>query len=819
MSPLWWTYFSLLHFDLLYAMASGSSSGEGAASANPRSEKELSCDVKLTECPICLLEFSSDVKQKNAPKLFHCGHTVCGSCLSQLPLSQVNETRTALICPICRQPSLVNDASEMKVNFTLVELLAALAVTTSPLQAFLCSDCNTAEAALFCQNCESPFCTPCFGEAHPSTSKALQRHKAQNIADWKKAQLATCLDHHEPMKLYCLQDSTLLCTICQVSGSHRNHDVRFVGDVAGDARVALQRADGLLSEKIVGLRNATQRVQQTVTAVEASSEAAISKLRTRFNELVRTVRTREQELFLSIVKLKDQKTTALVKQQDDLANNIARLEVVVDEIRRAGRESDVGVLQAGAEAKGMTALKNAEGCPCDPVMGAAIPISLSGDGAIEKSITGYGNVGELLETPRLSVNYVTNTSVELSWTPLPGAAIYELQMCCACKVDASTQPTAGARYLSRKDKRGGTKCVEQRTEAAPLLMAPVEYAVAPSVEVDNSAFSSVYSGSNLEVKLIRTLKPGFIYMARVRGIAAFAVVGSWSAILSFETDGSPENIFDGLADNIDWPAGSTPLCIGGRADGARAMLSEYQVCSSEYTLKGSAGKGKIGYVEARVRSAISKSTDRPFYGFSQPQASATPQVRMGFICKPIPPDFYSQYSQNAQWLPHGQSLGYEHLCDSEHQSILAQSQQYPQFPQRQTQQINTNVHETISWSPAHHSLTICLPPHYSPTQYKAPAINDGQLMGLMIDCRGPNYPVIRFFIDKQEVGSPQYLNLDTSKKLSLYSFFAASPNYELQLTDSPRLLDLKFENASDHWQLRAPLGTPPREKQKPIRMS
>ena len=97
--------------------------------------------------------------------------------------SQQSDNSKALLCPICRQPSLVMHASEMKVNFTLVELLEALAAAAPSSQATLCGDCNDIQAALFCENCDSPFCTPCFGSAHPSTSKAQQRHRTQSVAD------------------------------------------------------------------------------------------------------------------------------------------------------------------------------------------------------------------------------------------------------------------------------------------------------------------------------------------------------------------------------------------------------------------------------------------------------------------------------------------------------------------------------------------------------------------------------------------------------------------------------------------------------------
>ena len=133
-----------------------------------------------------------------------------------------------------------------------------------------------------------------------------------------------------------------------------------------------------------------------MTAVGASAEEAVLKLKTRFNELVNTVRAREQQLLQSVVKIKDEKTAALAKQQDDLAHAIARMDVAVGEIRVASKESDVGVLRADADAKGMTVLQQTKLYPDAPVVQVAIPVIFSGDEAVEKNITSYGNVGEPL---------------------------------------------------------------------------------------------------------------------------------------------------------------------------------------------------------------------------------------------------------------------------------------------------------------------------------------------------------------------------------------------------------------------------------------
>ena len=73
------------------------------------------------ECLVCEEVFS--LEGDNVPRLLHCGHTLCHSCLSRLPL-----TGSDLLCPFDRlaTPVGASGVSGLKKNFALIELLERL---------------------------------------------------------------------------------------------------------------------------------------------------------------------------------------------------------------------------------------------------------------------------------------------------------------------------------------------------------------------------------------------------------------------------------------------------------------------------------------------------------------------------------------------------------------------------------------------------------------------------------------------------------------------------------------------------------------------
>lgn len=71
---------------------------------------------KVTECEICFERYNTKDK---IPKILHCGHTFCKSCLVKSKLNSDNK----LICPVCRKSEIFSDIDDLSTNRVIFDLL------------------------------------------------------------------------------------------------------------------------------------------------------------------------------------------------------------------------------------------------------------------------------------------------------------------------------------------------------------------------------------------------------------------------------------------------------------------------------------------------------------------------------------------------------------------------------------------------------------------------------------------------------------------------------------------------------------------------
>ena len=113
-------------------------------------------------CGTCLCMYDG---QEHSPKLLHCSHTVCRSCLQRIVEAQPRENGT-FRCPICRETitlprgGVVCFPPSFIVN-QLLDLMQRQRRDVIP----KCS-MHTNQELLFCETCDSVFCTQCTGGQH-----------------------------------------------------------------------------------------------------------------------------------------------------------------------------------------------------------------------------------------------------------------------------------------------------------------------------------------------------------------------------------------------------------------------------------------------------------------------------------------------------------------------------------------------------------------------------------------------------------------------------------------------------------------------------
>lgn len=113
-------------------------------------------------CGTCLCVYDNT---EHTPKLLPCSHTVCRSCLDRIVESQIHDTGY-FRCPICREHIGIprSGVASFPPSFLVNQLLDLMSRQRRDVIP-KCSTHNNQEL-LFCETCDSVFCTQCAGGEH-----------------------------------------------------------------------------------------------------------------------------------------------------------------------------------------------------------------------------------------------------------------------------------------------------------------------------------------------------------------------------------------------------------------------------------------------------------------------------------------------------------------------------------------------------------------------------------------------------------------------------------------------------------------------------
>lgn len=113
-------------------------------------------------CGTCLCVYDG---AEHTPKLLPCSHTVCLHCLTRIAASQTRDTGT-FRCPICRE--LINiprgGVAALPPSFLVNQLLDLMSRQRREVVPKCATHLN--QELLFCETCDSVFCTLCAGGSH-----------------------------------------------------------------------------------------------------------------------------------------------------------------------------------------------------------------------------------------------------------------------------------------------------------------------------------------------------------------------------------------------------------------------------------------------------------------------------------------------------------------------------------------------------------------------------------------------------------------------------------------------------------------------------
>ncbi|XP_072496339.1 E3 ubiquitin-protein ligase TRIM50 [Notamacropus eugenii] len=162
------------------------------------------------------------------PLMLQCGHSYCKDCLNSL----AHHLGSQLFCPVCRQ--VVPDVSSSPPNVSLAQVIEALHLP---------------------------------GER----------------------ELSVCTHHQNPLSLFCERDRELICGLCGLLGSHRQHQVTPVSTVYSRLKEELSGLISDLKQQKENLEEQITRLVNNRTRIANESDVFSWVIRREFQELHRLV--------------------------------------------------------------------------------------------------------------------------------------------------------------------------------------------------------------------------------------------------------------------------------------------------------------------------------------------------------------------------------------------------------------------------------------------------------------------------------------------------------------------------------------------------
>ncbi|XP_067425842.1 zinc finger protein RFP-like [Emydura macquarii macquarii] len=223
-----------------------------------------------TTCPICLEYFRE-------PVALECGHNFCRACITQC----WEESDTGVSCPQCKETVQHRNLRPNRQLANIVKIAKRLS----------------------------------FQAAKGSGGERM------------------CGEHQEDLKLFCEEDQTLICLVCNLSRTHRTHRVVPIEEAAQEYKERIQAHLNALREereKLLGFKVTGEEKSQEYLKLTQSERQKImfefQQLRKFLEDQERLLLARLETLDKEIVKIQNENVSKLSKEISHLSELISDIE-------------------------------------------------------------------------------------------------------------------------------------------------------------------------------------------------------------------------------------------------------------------------------------------------------------------------------------------------------------------------------------------------------------------------------------------------------------------------------------------------------------
>ena len=269
------------------------------------------------------------------PRLLHCLHTFCKSCLD----SVVKENEEKTTCPTChkvsphpphRLPRHVRLENEAAISRRLAKIESEQS----------CGSCDSKEQAeAYCHQCDAGLCSLCI-KSHKSM-RGLRDHKVEaltSISTSLTSSLVYCTDHSdEVLKYYCTTCSSLICHECYMF-EHKEHKYCRIQEAMKVENADITNSLPSLKKAHSTVSQSKEKVESVMLSITNRKEAIKSHINDIFQSIIAALEKRHQELLKEVDVFALTKSSPLQTQLESLNELVSDIECVMSTCSEASEE-------------------------------------------------------------------------------------------------------------------------------------------------------------------------------------------------------------------------------------------------------------------------------------------------------------------------------------------------------------------------------------------------------------------------------------------------------------------------------------------------
>ncbi|KAI8496313.1 hypothetical protein Bbelb_261540 [Branchiostoma belcheri] len=316
-------------------------------------------------CPVCLELFT-------CPLQLPCHHNLCRKCAEVLLQSETNpsqddeevatcsaaaapspeNTPDSFPCPTCREVVSLGTLGldGLRKNFLLQNIVDRYLRlkgdgNTRPheIPCQLCREAPPRPAAKSCLVCKVSYCEQCLTFTHPDFPPFSEHKLVSPTASFndEEPQTVMCPDHpSKPVEMYCVQDQTPVCLLCEKVGRHKQHNMAALDEVFSQKQAELQAWVDRLGARVAQEEAKVQELEGRQGQIMTSAQELKTKIDKQCESLVEVIEHRKAKLHQKLEQTRQQDCKDLQKVRKRATDGIQKAQSALSYSLEVLKETD-----------------------------------------------------------------------------------------------------------------------------------------------------------------------------------------------------------------------------------------------------------------------------------------------------------------------------------------------------------------------------------------------------------------------------------------------------------------------------------------------